>query len=348
MPAGSQPVSKQKHCANSWSMMTLIFEGLCSSGRKWEDRREGEGCEQWGEKRVMCTAVRIISCTLAKVVGAFFLPLFFSCGAVSAVINIIIKALFLSDNPYEKQNSLKHFHVCATGIALERLPMHAYKIRPCQPLNVQWTLDSIGACRVRTRDKGNGSSLVWPRKLWTPCYCNYLLRHCLKSYNSTREIVLLSHQVLCLAVPWTDAEGLGRWHCWLQGAELTVSWSAMSPRWFAVLEGSACWCWLMWPSRQKSQLVLLIFFRNSLQKYNYFDSTSCSASVVGQESWKTTQMSSCWKRKSLFPFQILHQCDRMTLTIFPSFLFSVMNILKSLTSSSWRMLVAAQRFWRDS
>jgi len=61
-------------------MMTLIFEGLCSSGRKWEDRREGEGCQQWGEKRVTCTAVGIISCTLANVVGAFFLPLFFNVG----------------------------------------------------------------------------------------------------------------------------------------------------------------------------------------------------------------------------------------------------------------------------
>lgn len=80
MPAGSQPVSKQKHCANSWSMMTLIFEGLCSGGRKWEDRREGEGCKQWGEKRVTCTGVGIISCTLTKAVGPFFLPLFLYVG----------------------------------------------------------------------------------------------------------------------------------------------------------------------------------------------------------------------------------------------------------------------------
>lgn len=74
-------------------MMTLIFEGLCSCGRKREDRREGEECQQWGEERVMCTRAGITSCTLTKAVGALFLPHFLYVWQ-QAVINTIIEAQF--------------------------------------------------------------------------------------------------------------------------------------------------------------------------------------------------------------------------------------------------------------
>lgn len=240
------------------------------------------------------------------------------------------------------------------GLLWEWLSMHACKIRPCQPLNVQWTLDSVGAHQGRTRDKGNGSSLLWPRKLWTPCYtiiCSGIAWKATTALKAQGKLLLLSHQVLCLAVPWTDAEGLGRWRCWLPGAELSVPWSAMSLYSYAVLEDSACWCWLIWPSLQKSQLVLLINilhkFLTEVQLFWQYK-LHCFLSSTGKLENHTNVF--MLKKKifiSLY-FQILHQCDRMTFTVFPSFFFSVMNILKSLTSSSWRTLVAAQGFWCDS
>lgn len=93
-----------------------------------------------------------------------------------------------------------------------------------------------------------------------------------------------------------------------------------------------------------SCFYLLIFLRNSSKKWDWLDSTSCSASVVAQESWKATQMSSHLKRWLLISFpnsSLMWYDDTYNFSLY----FSVMNIiLNSLTSNSGRTLSAAQGF----